>query len=98
MNNEINVKDYIMPADEVMPSLSDYNNNFFIENLPLYDSEAGRKRLDIAKSYLKNFRRDINEAGTNDMPEDLIRMYEDLKIIFNQIVEYEERIAEKGRW
>ena len=91
MSNEINVKDYIVSND-------DNSINFFIENLPLYDSEAGRKRAAIAKSYLKGLKKEINEAGTNDMPEDLIRMYEDLKIIFNQIVEYEERIVNKGRW
>ena len=95
MSNEINVKDYIISKDKIMPS--DCINDFFIENLPLYDSEAGRKRAAIVKSYLKGLKKEINEAGTNDMPEDLIKMYEDLKIMFSQIVEYEERIVEKGR-
>lgn len=97
MSNEINIKDYIMSNDDIPATFN--SNNFFIKNLPLYDSEAGRKRATIAKSYLKHFKNEINnEAGTNDMPEDLIRMYEDLKIMFEQIIEYENKIAEKGRW
>lgn len=96
MSNEIKIKDYISTEREHFESEDQYSH--FIHELPIYDVTAAKNRLDILKEHLHNIEEEINEKGGTDIPEDLIRLYDEFKNLFKYLITYEQAIVEKGRW
>ena len=78
--SDVNVRDNV--TEEIVVTARERNlarGDQFIK-YQLHDADEAYRRLRVVRSVLKNFEKDIEEAGTRSLPEATLELYEKVKI------------------